>query len=856
MQSVDHRLKGGRRAPQQQSLACHLLAGTMLTALAVGGGASVAAAGEQAADQQLAQAGAAHDFAIAPQPLASALDRFAERTGLSFAYRSSDISGLSTPGLAGNFTVSDGLHHLLTGTGVSFQFTSPTTVTLARAQANGAIALGTITVEARSQAGSEGYKADHLSSIRATAPLLDTPQTVSVIPPAIIQEQGARTLPEVLRNTPGISFNAGENGFGTSTNNFQIRGFDASGSLFIDGTRDSGSYTRDMFNVEQVEVAKGAAADNGRGNAGGYVNMVTKTPRLENFVAGAASLEVDEYDSEMRKRTSVDMNQVLAEGVALRLNGMLEDGGVAGRNVAEANAWGIAPSLGIGLGTDFRATLAYEHYERNDLPDWGVPAHTIKGMINYDPTAGGTNRDGFYGLSSDFDDVASDAVTARFEYDINDYLTISNQTRWTRIDRKSRFTVAAFHPASGEIRTQTLFYDRDNETLGNLTDLSASFTTGPLRHTVSTGLELTRETSASNRYSGLNAGVVSLTSPDPDRFDPGAWPAPAQTADINVETVAVYAYDTVKLSEQWQVTGGLRAERYRVELSDSNGGAANGLDLTETTLGGKIGVVYKPARNGSLYASFGISHQPPGSYLSNPDISRTGNNAFPGYQPGAKPIESHNYEIGVKWDFLDGALGTSAALFRTEKKDVAINGPNGLAGYGEQIVQGIELGAAGRITPAWSVFGGIALVDSERRHSAHLDQQLYLSNPGDRGNDPTVSVNGDELAFTPSLTANLWTTYQATDRLSLGGGAQYVGSSWLGRPDDASRVIPNGRFGKLPSYFLVHAMMSYELVEDVAIRFNVDNVFDEEYAVSANWPGTRAALGTPRTYRISTSFKF
>src|SRR5690606_13266832 len=116
------------------------------------------------------------------------------------------------------------------------------------------------------------------SSPKSTSPLLDTPQTVSIIPREVFQEQGARNLTDVLRNTPGISFNAGENGFGSNTNDFSLRGFSTSGNIFIDGVRDSGNFSRDAFNLEQVEIVKGPAADNGRGGAGGYVNLETKTP--------------------------------------------------------------------------------------------------------------------------------------------------------------------------------------------------------------------------------------------------------------------------------------------------------------------------------------------------------------------------------------------------------------------------------------------------------------------------------------------------------------------------------------------------------------------------------------------------
>lgn len=141
-----------------------------------------------------------------------------------------------------------------------------------------AVELDDVTVQGQQD---KGFKVDKASSPKQTAALLDTPQTVNVIPETLFRQQNARTLTDVLRNTPVISFEAGENGFATGTNNFSLRGFNTSGSLFIDGARDNGSYTRDVFNVEQVEVFKGPAADNGRGGAGGYVNQVTKTPTLE-----------------------------------------------------------------------------------------------------------------------------------------------------------------------------------------------------------------------------------------------------------------------------------------------------------------------------------------------------------------------------------------------------------------------------------------------------------------------------------------------------------------------------------------------------------------------------------------------
>ncbi|USR40636.1 TonB-dependent siderophore receptor [Ectopseudomonas hydrolytica] len=729
-----------------------------------------------------------------------------------------------------------------------------------------AVELGDVTVQGQQE---NGLKVDKASSPKQTAALLDTPQTVNVIPETLFRQQNARTLTDVLKNTPGISFNAGENGFASGTNNFSLRGFDTSGSIFVDGARDNGSYTRDVFNVEQVEVFKGPAADNGRGGAGGYVNQVTKTPTLESFIAGGASFGFDQYDSEPRRRATLDTNQIINDSTALRLNLLVEDSGVAGREHAEKNSWGFAPSLAFGLGTETRAILAYEHVEMNDRPDWGVSGASVKGMKGdtpYNPALSGVDRDEFYGLKSDFDDTTSDALLVRLEHDLSTGMTLSNQTRWARVDRQARYTVPFQYLGGTQLRTDTQFYDRVNTSLSNLTNLSAQFATGSIKHNLAAGLELTREEAEAGTYAEVNPGNTDIFDPDWERSGPVSKRSRLrERSDVNVDTVALYVYDTLEFTPQWQLTGGLRLEQYDVDIRSRNvqtGAAvgADGFDDREFSIGGKLGLVYKPAQNGSVYAAYGVSTQPPGSYLSNPDISRVNGQAFPGFVDGADPVRAHNYEIGTKWDFFDKRLSTTAALFYTEKKKVAITGrdvgetSDSLKGYGEQVVKGLELGASGKITDNWDVFAGIVFMDSERKHSAYLDEVRRRANPGDYG--AAQRTDGDELAFTPKVSGNLWTTYRLPVGLTLGLGAQHVGSSYLGRPDDASRIVANGLYGKLPSYTTFAAMASYEVNQNVDVRLNIDNLTNEEYAVSSNWNGRRVMLGDPRTFTLSTNFHF
>jgi catecholate siderophore receptor len=324
----------------------------------------------------------------------------------------------------------------------------------------------------------------------------------------------------------------------------------------------------------------------------------------------------------------------------------------------------------------------------------------------------------------------------------------------------------------------------------------------------------------------------------------------------------------VTLGSRWQVTGGLRVERYGVDLESKTAAGEpqgpDGYERSDVTTGGKVGIVHKPSEYGSLYGAVSLSALPPASFLSNPDISRSGDNAFPGWSAGqnsatAKVQRLANYEVGAKWNLFDERLNVNAAGFRTIRSNIAMAGTvegvaNTFAGYGRQVVQGVELGAAGNITQAWSVVGGVLVMDSERQHSAAIDAARLAANPNDYLD--RVTTNGDELAFTPNVTASLWTTYLLPFRMTIGGGFQHVGEAFVGRPDDAERIIPNGNAGVLPGYTVANAMAAYTVNSRLTLRFNVDNLTNEFYAVSSNWGAHRVSLGPARSFLLSTDVSF
>jgi len=355
--------QGSRRPRRRRRGTSRLFVlGTALVATTVAGHVSPVGAQELVRDAQTTSRGgaAASDqvrrFDIAPGTIASVADRFQSTTGIRVVL-ANDTGDLPSPGIVGTMTAAQALEQLLAGTGIGFVFTDASTVAL--------------DVRASEFVAVEGH-GPAVASSKFTQALRDIPQTIAIIPKETIQAQGATTLRDVLRNVPGITFQAGEGGGGLPGDSFTMRGFSASNDLFIDGVRDAGGYSRDAFNLEQVEVAKGPSSSiAGRGATGGAINQVTKSPGLQP--AGTASVGVGGADY---RRATLDVNQpfgVPTIGAAFRLNAMWTDTGVPGRDVVENRSWAVAPSVAAGLGSPTQLVLKFQHLTQNNVPDYGLP---------------------------------------------------------------------------------------------------------------------------------------------------------------------------------------------------------------------------------------------------------------------------------------------------------------------------------------------------------------------------------------------------------------------------------------------------------------------------------------------------
>ncbi len=704
--------------------------------------------------------------------------------------------------------------------------------------AEGKVELPTLTVEEKKEVAS-------VTSPKFTEPLRDTPQTVVVIPREIFAQQGATSLSDVLRNTSGITFAAGEGGNAnaTSGDSFYMRGFDTTNNIFVDGVRDVGAYSRDVFNIEQVEVAKGpAGTDIGRGGASGYVNISTKLPRLEQFIAGTADYGFDETTSGHRERASIDISQPIenapVKGTAIRVNAVWQDNDLVGRDYANNQSWGIAPSLALGLGTPSRAYLTYSHTEQDNLPDYGLPSAQLPGYISAVPVPQ-VDWSTFYGFTADADKVNADAAMLRLEHDFSSTLKLSNQTRYSANQREAVVTTpgtssTAYVPATNQLTRSRQANKRDMSILSNQTNLLSQFNTGHIKHNLSSGLEFTRETAYQPTFVSSVLTPIPIQSPNPEGTPTGTPSGtPARSGaytDVVMKTAALYAFDTLHFNDRWQANASVRLERYDTHFYNLiTTGAPITVDANDNLVSWKGGLVFKPTKAGSLYVAYADSLTPPGTDFTLSSVAGNQNN------PLVDPQETTNLEAGVKWDFFNGRLSTTAAVFKTVNDNTVYTDPIlGPIPAGKQTVQGVELGISRRFTDNWVVLGSISYLDSEINSGTTV------------GGNPA----GAALPLIPKWSGNIFTSYRLSSGAIIGGGVQY--SSEVSRRDNNAPQVPR----TMPEYWLFNLVASYPVSKHVVVRLNVNNLFDEQYVQTFNNNGARFTPGAPRSYLLSADFTF
>lgn len=740
--------------------------------------------------------------------LGDVLDSFGTVTGIEITVASAGIRNVSSPGVSGILTSEQALRHLLSGTGVTYRFTSPRVVRLD---------LATVRQSVTVKADALNMDEDQVASAKYTAPILDTPQSISVVPQQIMSQQNTTTLRDALRNVAGISLAAGEGS--SQGDNLTIRGFTARNDIFLDGMRDFGSYYRDTFDQEEVQVLEGPSAITfGRGTTGGVVNEVSKVPELDRFIEGNAT-----GGSDLTRRVALDLNEPLPQlgpGAAFRLNLMGDDNKVADRDVAEYRRYGFVPSLAFGIGTPTRVLLSYFHQSEDDTPDYGIP-WLFAGPA---PVA----RNNYYGFEdANFLRTNDDILTARVDHDLSQHVTLRNVLRYYHEARNAQITepqtttcpTPPTPPTSGCAALDTpldeivvtrnqINVDSVETSLDDQVDATFRFSTAGVKHTLVAGLEGIRETSDPTRDTITGVPTTSLLNPDESQPYAGTA-TPRTQVQVTALTLGIYALDTIQLGNKFDLIGGGRWDDFDADYHEYIAPSAFTQVVGLPSWRGAL--VYKPAPNGSIYFDAGNSYDPSAETLS---LSAADANT--------PPEESLTFEAGTKWDLDSNRFSVNGSIFRTDLTNAREPDPNDpledvLGGH--ERVNGFQVAVAGHLTNRWELLSSYALLASEVVSSKYYPQSI-----------------GAELANVPRNTFNFWSTYRLPWRdMEIGAGGNFVDERTAS--STAPYVtVPTGvgsdtvtLLKEVPGYWVFNAMANYPLSERTSLQVNLYNLTDNYY---------------------------
>jgi catecholate siderophore receptor len=659
----------------------------------------------------------------------------------------------------------------------------------------------------------QGYKADQPAMVKLTQPVIDTPQMLSITPRQVMEDRGATSLTDVFRNSSGVSMGAGESSWqGT---NLTLRGFNARNDMYLDGMRDFGSYTRDPFDLEEVELLQGPSSILfGRGSTGGAINQVTKTPTLHPFFIGEASGGTDSL-----ARGTADLDApitALGDSAAFRLDVMAHRQDFAGRDKVNDSRWGVAPSFAYGLGANNRLILSYFHQAEDDLPDYGLPY--------FRGAPAPVDQNNFYGFDSDFLRTQVDVGTARFEHDFSSDVTLRDQVRYANYARQWRDMepqvattgVTATTPLSAINVNRALQGGHSVETfLQNQMDLLANFRTGPIEHNLAAGWEVGPESSKPTYDNG--AGVPGTSLLDPNENQPfSGTEYPRVRVSTTAFTVGAYVIDTLKFGPHWELSGGVRFDRFDSHYQSqyySTAAATLGQPTACPTIcnvheidqqpSWRGSLLYKPTPNGTIYFDYSTSFNPSAEQLSQITAVRSLNVG----NIGLSPEENETFEFGTKWNVLGNRLQTQAAIFREEKTNAREPDPANTAFNilaGDQQVDGGEIETTGKVTNAWQVSVSYT----------YLDGKTVKTVPG----GPPLN---SPLFNAPRNSVALWTTYQLPHRVQIGGG--------LNTQSRRYASLTTTPFTSVPGYTTLDAMAKWQATEHIRLQVNITNLTDAYY---------------------------
>jgi len=699
-----------------------------------------------------------------------------------------------------------------------------------------------------------GYRvSDSASAMRTDTPLLDTPQSVSVVTARQIEDQAANSIGDAIRYSPGVFSAQGEGNRETLI----FRGMTTTGDFFVDGIRDDVQTYRDLYNIQRLEVFRGPNAMTfGRGGTGGIINRVTKAAGWDPV--RELRLEGGSYD---HIRGSADFGGPLSEALALRLTGVYQNSG-SYRDGVDYERWGVNPTAAIRIGSSTLLQLGYEHFKDDRVADRGVPSQFRPAGFTGAVEPLDTRRGAFFGDPDNSPTYTNtDALNLYITHDFGGGVSLRNRTRYADYDKfyqnvfpgaLNNATVtntAVATPAPGLaigayapgtiVQIQAYNNATERRNLINQTDLNAEFATGGVQHTLLIGAEFGRQETENVRLEGFfpvpgnAAGVQTIftTVADSRISRPDAQWRPITSSGDNSGTLAIaagYFQDQIELSPRLQIILGLRFEHLVTEVTDRRtvgfpAGQQRDFRVVDNLWSPRGGLLFKPAENAAIYASFARSYLPRGGdQLTSLSLSNQ----------SLAPERYTNYELGARWD-INPALTLSAAIYQLERDNVIVlvdpNNPGGGTELGGgQRSRGFELSLAGNLTRQLSMVGAYTYQEAEFTRAISASVQ-----------------DGAEIPNAPRHSASLWTRYDFTPALGVALGAVYQGR----------RFAAQDNLVRLPGYARVDAALYYRINANFDVQLNIENLLDEKYFVYAN-SNNNISPGSPRSARLALNVRF
>ncbi|MDZ5636434.1 TonB-dependent siderophore receptor [Janthinobacterium sp. GMG1] len=759
-------------------------------------------------------------FRIAAAPLGQALRQFAGQAGILLSAEGGLTQGKRSGGVHASLSIPQGLQQLLAGTGlVAVQLPDGSyIVRLApvplRADLDGEGAglqvLAPVTVLGDND---DGYRrASSAAASRNDTALRDTPQAVSVVSAALIRDQDMRSLADAMRYMPGVGTAAGEGNRDTAV----MRGNSSTSDFYLDGMRDDVQYYRDFYNIERVEAIKGPnAMVFGRGGGGGVINRATKQPQWTND--GEASVSLGAWRN---RRAALDVQQVFGTEVAMRVNAMAEnsDSFRQGVNVRRS---AINPVLVWRLSPRTSVVASYEHFRDDRVTDRGLPSYRGR-PFETDPST-------FFGIAGSSPSWAYiDALGVTLEHDLGGGASVRNRMRLADYDKLYQNAFPGPVSADGENVTVLAYNSATQRSnLFNQTDVEWTVDSGGVRHRLTAGLELGRQTTDNLRNTGYfttlgdNVTHISLPTSHPVTDLPVTFRPSATDADNHgvADTAAIYLQDQLRFSSRWQAVAGVRYERFAVDFVNNRTDAR--IARTDTPWSPRVALIYQPVPALSLYASVSQSFLPrAGEQLA----SLTPSNAV------FEPERFRNAELGAKWE-VTPLLSASAAVYRLERSNVAVTDPidttRAMLVDGQRS-EGLELDVNGKVQAGWSIAGGYAW------------QRAVLT-----ATQAATAVEGATVAHVPRHSLSLWNRYDFSP--AWGAGLGLIARSAVYASVSNTVVLPGFTRVDGAVYFKPHGHFQLQL--------NVENLFNKKYYASAH-SNDNIAPGSPRALRMTALWRF